>query len=219
MASGSGLDALTRKNRLQPSAEGGMGRESCSPVDGVHLLFQRLRRRVDEESRQRLASTAPDHVRGLVAIEPSSFVEDSIVLPSIGKISADVVEFLFRVGGGGLVFMSLHTYAQLEVVARTLITSRAAVNLTTLRETMITFAPFCASSVATLLPMPSEPPVIKTVCIYISTEFSPCNSNTYVPFPSHRTGFSNWIRTSSPRNKGRRSRPQLQSPTAQLNKP
>ena len=46
----------------------------------------------------------------------------------------------------------------------TLISANAASSLATLRDTMIRLAPLAANCFATLLPMPSEAPVSRTVC-------------------------------------------------------
>ena len=45
-----------------------------------------------------------------------------------------------------------------------LISSNASSSFPTLRATMMMLAPFCASCFATLLPIPSEAPVMRTVC-------------------------------------------------------
>lgn len=45
-----------------------------------------------------------------------------------------------------------------------LISANASSSLPTLRDTIMMFAPFCASCMATLLPIPSEAPVMRTVC-------------------------------------------------------
>jgi hypothetical protein len=57
---------------------------------------------------------------------------------------------------------------QMELTRRreelALISPNASSSFPTLRATITMFAPFCASCLATLLPIPSEAPVMRTVC-------------------------------------------------------
>lgn len=64
----------------------------------------------------------------------------------------------------------------------TFISLTAVTSLETVRATTTTFAPFADSSSATALPMPSEPPVITTVCkIQSASTTSITQSCTYLP--------------------------------------
>ena len=134
----------------------------------------------------------PDYVRGAVVVPACRFGDYLSAGGGGGEVGADVTEALRRrIFGcclsGGLVRVELVGSGK----ACTEISCMAASRVLAVRATMTTLAPFCASRIATLLPMPCEPPVTTTVFSWC--EYQPAVSNRYWGGDHTRPSTGNWF--------------------------
>lgn len=157
---------LDRGLGREPRAQDGVRHVGRAVKVDVHLAAHRRHVRVEKELGYRDARDAPDNVRSAAAVPGRGVGDDGVGIGLYGDVGCDVVESLGRwVLGGGL-----GRDGWLAVVAahessgrRTLTALMASSSLAALRETRIRFAPLAESCVATERPMPSDPPVIRTV--------------------------------------------------------
>lgn len=74
-----------------------------SPVNGIHLVLERLDGCLDEISRSAISSAAPNNVRGHAVIPLGDFAHNAFAFFGFGEVSTDIVKpLLVDIGSGTL---------------------------------------------------------------------------------------------------------------------
>lgn len=87
----------------KPPLQNCMCRVCRSPVNSIHLVFERLEGCLDEVPRSTISSAAPNDIRGHAIIEFSDFSHNAFAFFRLREVCTNVVKpLLAGIGGGAL---------------------------------------------------------------------------------------------------------------------